>query len=88
MSNTKSYAVDAQELTDEALISIDVADVYLRIDDIVHRLGISKSSIYAWVKEGEFPPQKKLGKRIARWKESDVNQWLAERPQGAYGQIV
>lgn len=48
------------------------------IKSISDRLGIGRSTIYAWVKEGQFPPPTKLGKS-ARWVTSEVNTWISER---------
>lgn len=41
--------------------------------------GLSRSTIYDWMKRGEFPQPVKLGARIVAWRESDVTAWLDSR---------
>lgn len=41
--------------------------------------GLSKSTIYAWMKCGGFPQPVKLGVRMVAWKESDITAWLEAR---------
>ncbi|WP_448243500.1 helix-turn-helix transcriptional regulator [Pseudoxanthomonas mexicana] len=48
------------------------------ISSIAERLAISRSTIYAWVKDGRFPAPAKLG-RNSRWITSEVNAWVEER---------
>lgn len=48
------------------------------ISSIAERLAISRSAIYAWVKDGRFPAPTKLG-RNSRWITSEVNAWVEER---------
>jgi prophage regulatory protein len=43
--------------------------------------GLSRSSLYALVKDGDFPRQVKLSERAAGWVASDVERWLNERIQ-------
>ena len=40
---------------------------------------IKKSSLYAWVKEKNFPPPIKIGKRVTVWRSEDVEQWMREQ---------
>lgn len=39
----------------------------------------SRSHIYALIAKGEFPAPIKLGRRSARWLESEVQAWMEER---------
>jgi prophage regulatory protein len=48
------------------------------ITSIAERLTISRSTIYAWVREGRFPPPGKLG-TTSRWLASEVDNWICER---------
>lgn len=48
------------------------------INSIAERLAISRSAIYAWVKEGRFPAPAKLGK-TSRWLTSEVDAWISDR---------
>jgi prophage regulatory protein len=48
----------------------------VRIDEVMAATGLSKSSIYARVKAGTFPPYVKIGLRGTRWVESSVAEWI------------
>ena len=62
----------------------------LRIGEVSEWLNISRSTIYKWVNDGEFPEPGVLGqddgKRSAtRWREEEVQEWLETRPRGVQG---
>ncbi len=59
----------------------------LKVGEVSEWLNVSRSTIYKWVHEGEFPEPVVLGqddgKRSAsRWKEDEVIDWLDSRPRG------
>jgi prophage regulatory protein len=41
---------------------------------------LSRSSIYAAIKEGTFPPPVRIGARAVAWRLGDIQQWLEDRP--------
>ena len=51
----------------------------LRRPEVETRTGISRSTLYDWMKRGDFPQPVKLGARIVAWRESDVTAWLESR---------
>ena len=51
----------------------------LRRPEVEGRTGLSRSTLYDWMKRGEFPQPVKLGARIVAWRESDVTEWLESR---------
>lgn len=51
----------------------------LRRPEVEARTGLSRSTLYDWMKRGEFPQPVKLGLRIVAWRESDVTEWLESR---------
>lgn len=54
-------------------------ETLLRRPEVEARSGLSRSTIYAWMKLGEFPQPVKLGERLVAWRESDINAWLQSR---------
>ena len=54
-------------------------DRILRIKEVVAMTGISRSSIYAYVKSGEFPPQVKITRACVGWRESDIIKYIESR---------
>jgi prophage regulatory protein len=41
---------------------------------------LSRSSIYAGIKAGTFPPPIRIGARAVAWRMSDIETWLEARP--------
>ena len=57
----------------------------LRLPEVKANTGLSKSTIYARISEGNFPKQISLGPRLVVWVESDVQNWIAEQISTARG---
>ena len=45
---------------------------FLRISEVLDRVGVSRPTIYRWVAAGEFPKQISIGTNSVVWLESDV----------------
>ena len=60
-----------------------MAERILRRPEVEARTGLSRSTIYAWMQQGEFPKPVALGSRLVGWRESDVNAWLETRLEKA-----
>lgn len=52
---------------------------FYRLNNLKQRLGVSGSSIWAWVKKGTFPAPIKLSENCTAWSAADVERWSAER---------
>jgi prophage regulatory protein len=46
---------------------------------IVAKTGLARSTIYAYVKQGLFPRQRRLGPGRVGWRASEVRAWIASR---------
>ena len=55
-------------------------DRLLSLPEVVRLTGLSRSTLYRKVKEGDFPLPVKLGKRAVGWRESEVIAWINGRP--------
>ena len=62
--------MDVQVVSTERLI---------RIDEVLHICGFSRSSLYASIQKGEFPAQVKLSKKSSAWVYSEVTAWVSAR---------
>ena len=51
----------------------------LRRHEVESQIGLSRSSIYQMMSDGEFPLPIKLGKRAVGWREQEINKWLSDR---------
>jgi prophage regulatory protein len=58
---------------------------FLRLPQVKSVTGLSKSTIYARIAEGNFPKQIPLGPRIVVWLESDIQSWIAEQVSAVRG---
>jgi len=57
----------------------------LRVPQVKQTTGLSKSTIYARIAEGNFPKQIPLGPRLVVWVESDIQNWITEQVSVARG---
>jgi prophage regulatory protein len=56
-----------------------ITERLIRIDEVLHICGLSRSSLYATIQKGEFPAQVKLSKKASAWLYSEVQAWVTER---------
>ena len=59
---------------------VSTIDRMLRREEVQERTGLSRSAIYRLMREGDFPLPRRIGQRAVRWRESDLEAWLASRP--------
>jgi prophage regulatory protein len=53
---------------------------FLRLDAVLARCGISRSTLYRLVAEGRFPSPRKIGgTRISVWLSTDIDQWIGSQ---------
>lgn len=52
-----------------------------RLNELSDLLSIGKSTIWAWVKEGEFPEPIQISPRMTCWNASDIEGWINTKTQ-------
>jgi prophage regulatory protein len=52
---------------------------FLRLPEVKAVTGLSKTSLYALIREESFPAPVRLGPRAVAWVRSEIRQWAAER---------
>ena len=52
---------------------------FLRLPSVCARYGLSRSTLYAWIKQERFPAPVKLGPRVSAWALADLEQWECNR---------
>lgn len=64
---------------------MEAVERILRIKEVVSRVGLSRSSVYAKAKnpDDDFPKSFKLSERICGWYESEVQAWIKWRRRKA-----
>jgi len=64
-------------------------DRIVRLNTVLARTGLSRSTIYRKIAEGTFPAQLKISVNGAGWRESDIDRWVADpvkwRPEEEVG---
>lgn len=55
---------------------------FLRLPEVMHLCGLSRSTIYELIRKGEFPPQVSLGGKNVAWLHSEITAWMAGRIAG------
>ncbi|OAN71285.1 DNA-binding protein [Jannaschia sp. EhC01] len=53
-------------------------DRILRLTTVLDRTGLSRSTIYRKITEGTFPAQLRISVHSAGWRESEINEWVAD----------
>ncbi|TXY26553.1 AlpA family transcriptional regulator [Vibrio cholerae] len=51
----------------------------IRFREVLTITGLSRSSLYRFIEENQFPPQVQLGDRVVAWVEGEVQEWIAQR---------
>lgn len=51
----------------------------IRLPDVKARTGLSRSSIYSFIKAGKFPNHVSIGARAVGWVSSEIDDWIASR---------
>lgn len=51
----------------------------LRLPAVIERTGLSRSSIYSAMQNGDFPSRISLGARAVGWLSDDIDKWVQSR---------
>ncbi len=49
---------------------------FLRLPEVIKQIGLSRSTIYAYIAEGQFPKPILLGPRAVAWNSEDIEDWM------------
>lgn len=47
--------------------------------DLCRFIGVSRSTLFRWEKDGSFPRRLRIGQRRIAWRLTDVEDWLKSR---------
>ena len=61
--------------------AIAPADQIMRVNDILARLNISRSTLCRWRRDGTIPEARQIGPGVVGWRRSVIDAWLADRPE-------
>ncbi|WP_244125766.1 helix-turn-helix transcriptional regulator [Burkholderia gladioli] len=72
-------------LAEQAISEQKMALKILRLIGVLDCVGVKKTTLYRWIRDGKFPAPVQLGARSVGWRATDVQQWLESR-QSTRGQ--
>ena len=49
--------------------------------EVEKRCGVSRSTVYRWMRTGQFPEPVRVGPRAVRWPASEIEAYLESRPR-------
>jgi len=52
---------------------------FLRINDVIATVGLSRTTIYRMIAAGTFPKQRRLSLGSVGWWEADIDRWNRDR---------
>ena len=52
---------------------------FIRLHDLTRRIGVSKATVWRWVKAGTFPKPTKFGPHTTVWSVNEVDAWTRAR---------
>lgn len=58
-------------------MAAETASRILRLNSVLERTGLSRSTLYRKIECGTFPMQVRISERCIGWRESDVQEWLS-----------
>lgn len=60
---------------------------FLRLPDVIKKVGIKRTAIYERIKAGTFPEPIQLGPRAVAWDEEELAQWQENLSRGVKKQL-
>ncbi|ELE9736995.1 MULTISPECIES: helix-turn-helix transcriptional regulator [Enterobacter cloacae complex] len=60
-------------------VSAQTQERFLRLPEVIHQCGLSRSTLYDLIARDAFPAQVSLGGKNVAWLQSEVTAWMAER---------
>lgn len=60
-------------------VSPPIQERFLRLPEVIHQCGLSRSTLYDLIARDAFPAQVSLGGKNVAWLQSEVTAWMSER---------
>ena len=58
-----------------------VDDEFWNVRTITVKTGLARATLYRYIRDGQFPRQRRLGPRRVGWLASEVRAWITTRPK-------
>ena len=63
-------------MPDTAMFQPSAEQRFLRLPEVMRRVGLKRSAIYQRMSEGRFPRSRAVGSRCTVWVEAEIDEWL------------
>jgi len=60
---------------------------FIKLAEVIEKTSLKKSSIYAFMAEGKFPKNIKLGERAVAWDADLIDSWMLAKVESSNHQI-
>lgn len=60
-------------------VSFPVQERFMRLPEVIHVCGLSRSTIYDLISRNAFPQQVSLGGKNVAWLHSEITAWMTAR---------
>ncbi len=60
-------------------VSFPVQERFMRLPEVIHVCGLSRSTIYDLISREAFPKQISLGGKNVAWAHSEIAAWMSDR---------
>lgn len=77
--NTVSSAPSSPTGTYPMPVSAPIQERFLRLPEVIHQCGLSRSTLYDLIARNAFPAQVSLGGKNVAWLQSEITAWMEER---------
>ncbi|CCG40109.1 helix-turn-helix transcriptional regulator [Magnetospirillum molischianum] len=62
------------------MIDVVPDERFLRLPEVLSKVGLSRATVYAKIKDGDFPaPLRLFGGPYVAWKQTDVLNWMGRQ---------
>lgn len=58
-----------------------MSERFLRLPQVIEIVGLQKTEIYARIKKGTFPRQRRQSHKVSVWYQSEIDAWVKEQKQ-------
>lgn len=65
--------------TDSAAKQVHNPNRIIRLSEVLHKTGLSRSTMYRLIQLDQFPKQVSLLSKTSGWSEREVDQWIEDR---------
>ena len=77
--HTVSSALSTHTGTHPMPVSSPAQERVLRLPEVIHQCGLSRSTLYDLIARDAFPAQVSLGGKNVAWLQSEITAWMEER---------